>query len=239
MPEPGPRRVVAIHQPNFFPWLGYFDKIARSDVFVILDHVQFPKTRDSNWSNRVKVEMYGKFGWATMPLVRGYEGFRTIAEMRSDSASPWRRKMVRALHDTYRRAAAFDEVFPFVQGLVENPADNLAEYNLSAIRMLCARLGLPTDHFVRSTALDVAGGKTDLLVSIVRAVDGTTYLAGGGAAGYQDDARLNDAGIEVLYQQFQPKPYARTGTAGFEPGLSVLDAAFHCGFDGTAALLNP
>ena len=63
-------RVVAIHQPNFFPWLGFFDKIARADVFVLMDNVQFPRTSTGTWVNRVKLLVAGRERWATAPVVR-------------------------------------------------------------------------------------------------------------------------------------------------------------------------
>jgi hypothetical protein len=231
------RCLVAIHQPNFFPWLGFFDKIARADVFVVLDHVQFPKTRDGNWTNRVKMDVYGTPTWVTMPLVRGYDGLRRIDEMQIDHHTPWRRKLLRSLQDSYGRAPHFRETFPLVAPLVDNAADLVVDYNLSAITALCQALGLPTTHLVRSSSLDVSGGKTDLLVDLVRATQGTAYLAGGGASGYQDDALLESAGIAVEYQRFVHPVYPQRGDV-FVPGLSVLDAIFHTGFERTAALLR-
>lgn len=231
------RRVVAIHQPNFFPWLGFFDKIARSDAFIALDHVQFPKTRDGNWGNRVKMQLYGNADWVTVPLVRGYQGFRRIDEMQIDNHAPWRRKLARALQDSYGRAGRFRDVFPAILALVEHPTDNLADYNLHAITSICEGLKIPTKHIVRSSTLKVAGGKTDLLIDLVGIVGGTAYLAGGGASGYQDDSLLEAAGIPVAYQSFVHPVYPQRGGT-FEPGLSVLDALFHVGFEGTAALLH-
>ena len=74
--------IVAIHQPNFFPWLGFFDKIARADVFCLLDNVQFPKT-GGTWINRVQLWINGKAAWATAPVDRSYSGVRRIREMQA------------------------------------------------------------------------------------------------------------------------------------------------------------
>jgi hypothetical protein len=68
-----PRTVVAIHQPNFLPWLGFFDKLARADVFVLLNSVQFPRTSKGTWINRVKLLVGGEARWATVPIVRPRE----------------------------------------------------------------------------------------------------------------------------------------------------------------------
>jgi hypothetical protein len=229
-------RIVAIHQPNFFPWLGYFDKIVRADVFVVLDHVQFPKS-EGNWSNRVRLAVNGEAGWVTMPVRRDYEGFRRIDEMRIDNDAPWRRKLAQTLRTNYGKAAAFKDVFPVVESWISNPTDSLVDYNLAGITAICQRVGLACSHIVRSSALQVAGAKTDLLVNVVLATGGDTYLSGDGSAGYQDDAALAAAGIDVVYQRFVHPVYPR-GAAGFVPGLSILDAIFHCGFEATGQLLR-
>jgi len=230
-------RVVAIHQPNFFPWLGYFDKIARADVFVMLDHVQFPKS-EGNWSNRVRLSVNGAPAWVTMPVVRDYEGFRRIDEMRIDNRAPWRRKLTQLLRTNYGKAAFFKDAFAAAERWIENPTDSVVDYNLAAVTAICQRLGLESSHIVRSSTLPVSGTKTDLLVSVVKAVKGTTYLSGDGSTGYQDDAAFAEAGIDLVHQRFTHPVYSQRADAPFMAGLSVLDALFHCGFEGTFAMLD-
>ena len=237
--EPGPpRRVVAIHQPNFFPWLGYFDKIARADVFIVLDHTQFPKSRPGSWSNRVQLAVHGKPAWVTMPVVRSYHGLRRIDEMMIDNQSPWRRKLLQLLRSSYGRTAAFQDVFEAISALVDNATDRLVDYNLGAITALCERLGLPAARMVRSSQLGIDEHATELLVALVKSVGGTVYLSGDGAGGYQRDELFHDAGIAIEYQAFTPPVYPQRGTDTFVPGLSVVDALFNCGFAGTAGLLT-
>ena len=98
--------IVAIHQPNFFPWLGYFDKLARADVFIALDHVQFPKTQ-GNWGNRVQLLVGGKAKWTTVPIRRDYHGVRRFDEMLIADEEPWRKGMLQTLRTNYGKAAAF------------------------------------------------------------------------------------------------------------------------------------
>ncbi|MDP1571624.1 MAG: WbqC family protein [Vicinamibacterales bacterium] len=225
-----------MHQPNVFPWLGYFNKIARSDVFIVLDHVQFPKSRPGSWTNRVQLAVNGAPHWVTVPVSRAFEGVRRIDEIRIDDSTPWRRKLLQLLRSSYGRAGHFPEVFPVVESCVMDGAPLLADYNLGAITAIAARIGVPTAHCVRSSTLGVEGAKTDLLVSLVRRVGGTAYLAGGGAGGYQDDGCFQAAGIDVQYQDYTPAPYPQRGRDTFLPGLSVLDALFHCGFAATGRL---
>ena len=231
------RKVVAIHQPNFFPWLGLFDKVVRSDVFVVLDHVQYPKS-EGTWSNRVRLAVDGEARWTTMPVERDYSGVRRIDEMRIDNASPWRRKLLQLLRTNYGRAFAFKDTFPVIESWIENPAPLLADYNVDNITAICGRLGLNSSHLVRSSTLAVTGARTELLVNIVKTVGADTYLSGDGSAGYQDDDVFMSAGIEVVYQRFVHPVYPQRGTPQFMPGLSILDAIFHCGFAGAAQLLD-
>ena len=131
--------IVAIHQPNFFPWLGFFDKIARSDVFCLLDGVQLPK-KGGSWVNRVQLVNNGKVLWATVPVCRG-PGVQTIAETRLQDAEPWREKLLRTLQSAYGKAPHFKDVFAFVQPLVTLPTDRARLYVLCCLARE-RRLGL-------------------------------------------------------------------------------------------------
>lgn len=232
------RKVVAIHQPNFFPWLGYFDKLARADVFVLLDSVQFPKTGRGTWLNRVRLLIGGQPRWITVPVVRTYHGVRTIDEMLIDNEAPWREKFIRTLQTSYGRAPHFDKVFPVIRPLVENPTARLAELNRTAIEALAEAVRLDTSKIVLSSELPVEGQATDLLIAIVQAVGGDAYLCGGGAAGYQEDEKFAAAGLELIYQDFQHPAYEQSAGGDFTPGLSIIDALMHCSFAGAGELIH-
>jgi len=229
---------VAIHQPNFFPWLGYFDKIARADVFVMLDDVQFEKSGSGTWSNRVKLMVAKQPAWVTMPVRRDFAGVRPVNEMTIDDQQPWRAKLVKTLKANYARAPHFAELMPFVEQLVNTNSSSVADYNITVVTAIRDALGLSGRPFVRSSELGVASRATDRLIDIVKAVGGTTYLAGGGAGGYQLDEQFAARGVALRYQGFQHPVYAQAGGGEFVPGLSCLDALFHCGLSGTADLLR-
>jgi WbqC-like protein family len=228
-------RLVAIHQPNFFPWLGYFDKLARADVFVLLDDVQFPK-KGGTWINRVRLLIDGAPAWVTAPVVRSYHGVRQIREMRIDEQTPWRRKLLATIQASYGRAPHKDEVMPLLSQLIDNPTDDLTEYNRASIAALADALGLPTE-MVLSSSLGATGRATERLIELVKAVGGSGYLSGGGAGGYQEDERFSEADIELVQQGFEPPMYPQLASAPV-PGLSVIDALLNCGFDGTRRLLE-
>ena len=230
-------KVVAIHQPNFLPWLGYFDKLARADVFVLLDSVQFPRTSKGTWVNRVNLLVGGKAAWATVPIVRAEGSERDIRDVRIDDVQPWRKKLLRTIELTYRRAPHFDEVFPLVEELLATATDALADFNERNIRRIARELGLDESKLVRSSSFPTDAQSTDLLIELTRAVGGTTYLAGGGASGYQEDEKFAEAGLELRYQRFEHPTYPQL-VEEFVPGLSVVDALMNCGAAGTAGLLG-
>lgn len=229
--------IVAIHQPNFFPWLGYFDKIARSDVFVLLDHVQLQKT-GGTWSNRVKLLQGGEARWVTAPILRKFHGVLAIKDMEFQADSPWREKFMKSLVVNYGRARFFREILDFIEPLILNPENNLARYNGTAVTAIAQYLGLPAEKFRWSSEMGVDEQASDMLVTLTRAVDGNAYMCGGGAAGYQEDATFAAAGVGLIYQNFQHPVYPQIGTKEFVPGLSIIDALMNIGLVGVRSALK-
>jgi|TARA_B100000315_G_scaffold212704_1_gene210213 hypothetical protein len=225
-------KVVAIHQPNFFPWLGYFDKIARSDVFVLFDDVQFPK-KGGVWSNRVKLLIGGEAQWVTASIVRNYSGVQNINEMEFRSDIPWREKIIRSIEFNYKKAPFYEETFEVFQPFLMNPENNIAEYNCHAVSEIVARLGLDHTKMVRSSSIDHDGSSNELLIDLIRKVGGDTYMCGGGADGYQDDAIFDEKKIQLLYQSFDHPVYPQFNTEQFVSGLSIIDVLVNLGFEQT------
>jgi hypothetical protein len=234
MPES--KKVVAIHQPNFFPWLGYFNKIARADFFLLMDNVQFPK-KGGNWSNRVRFLINRQPMWVTMPVVRSYHSVRPIKEIQLDNNTPWRTKILRAVQTNYGRAPFYEQIFPFLTDLINNPTDSITDHNCFAIAAMSDAVKLDASRLIRGSTLDAEGHSTDLLINMVKAVGGTAYLCGGGASGYQEDEKFAAEGIELIYQNFQHPVYPQTNVDEFVPGLSIVDALMNCGFEDTGRLI--
>lgn len=229
--------IVAIHQPNFFPWLGYFNKITASDAFILLDHVQFPKTAGS-WINRVKLLTSGEGRWCTAQVNRNYHGTKSIKEMEFAQLAPWRTKMVNTLSLNYKKSSFYNEVFPFFKELIENPENNIAEYNIHAITSIARELGIPETKLYRSSNMLQDGNSNELLVALTQQLGGSTYLCGGGAGGYQEESIFTQAGIELRYQHFQHPVYEQASVLAFIPGLSIIDAVMNRGWDGAKELIK-
>jgi hypothetical protein len=231
-------RVVAIHQPNFFPWLGYFDKMRRADVFVFLDDVQYQKT-GGTWSNRVKVMVRGEETWLTAPLDRSFHGTRRINEIRFQAGAPWREKLRLTLQAAYGRTAFFRETMQLLEPLLNCPEDGVAAYNIHAIQHLARAIGLGATTFVHGSSIPSPGTATQRLIDITTHLGGKHYLCGGGASGYQQDELFDAAGIGLQYQHFVHPEYAQHGGVRFVPGLSVIDALMNCGASAVATWFQP
>ena len=231
-------KVVAIHQPNFLPWLGYFDKLARADVFVLLDDVQFPRTSKGTWMNRVKLLVGGKPAWVTVPIVRADGALREVREVRIDDSQPWRKKLLRTVEHSYRRAPHFEDVFPLVEELVMRPTDNLASFNEANVHRLATELGLDPAKIVRSSTIPTRRHGTDLMIELTKAVGGSTYLSGNYAGGaYQEEEKFPEAGVELRYQNFEHPTYPQPLDTPVH-GLSIVDALMNCGRAGTRELVQ-
>jgi hypothetical protein len=227
-------RLVAIHQPNFLPWLGYFEKIARADVFVFLDDAQQQK-KGGSYTNRVQMLVGGKATWMTVPIDRSYHGVREIREIEIDESRPWRKKLLRSIEQSYGRAPHFEQVMPLVRELVERKDPNLAAYNEVGVRRLCETIGIGAEFALGSDHPSKARA-TERLVELTRAVGGTAYLSGGGASGYQEEGVFEAAGLELRMQEFRHPRYEQLADE-FVEGLSVVDALMSRGFAGVRELL--
>jgi hypothetical protein len=228
-------RIVACHQPNFFPWLGYFHKIRWADTFVLLDDALVQKTGGS-YTNRTALAPGKAQSWFTASIDRTFSGTLRIDRVQFSPLAPFRERMMSALRTSYARTPFFADLWPKLAPLIENPEPLLATYNAQAIRSIAALLGLEA-KMVLSSSLGIETTSTERLVDLVTAVSGNTYLYGGGAKDYQDDSMFLARGINLQEQGFKAPTYER-GTQPALPGLSVLDALFFVGIEGTRRLLD-
>lgn len=230
--------IVAAHQPNFLPWLGFFDRVRRAQRFVLLDHVQFER---QNYQNRTLIKTQGGPKWLTVPVVQKSRDELILDKEicnDKDGKEYWGRKAYLTLETCYSRAPHFKDYSPKLkQMLIEARWNKLIELNISLLRFCLDALEIHTP-LVRSSELQVSGQKSELVLSMVRAAGGKTYIAGmGGSKGYLDLDAFKAAGVEVAWQTYGHPEYPQvpTGTP-FVKGLSVLDLLFNCGPQSRAVL---
>ncbi len=221
---------VAIHQPNYFPYLGFFQKLAQADVFIILDNVQFVR---GGYMNRNRIKGPADVQWLTVPVAKKGRCYANIDAIVPDWDQPWVRKHVATLKNAYSRSPYFEEIMEsvVVPSLTssESRRCHLADLNTLSIRSICAYLELSVPIRIAS-ALDAHGQSTDRLISLTKAVGGDCYLSGPTGKEYLDLERFEPAGVEIRYAHLQPVEYAQRFQS-FTANLSILDALFNCGRD--------
>lgn len=218
--------IVSVHQPHFLPWLGYFNKVLSSDVFVILHTVQY---RKNYYQNRTRIRnVDGQPLWLTLP-VHAHLGMRIdevrIAELR------WRDRVAKTVEQCYHKAAFLSAAWPPLKAAIFGTEDRLDAVNEAAFRSVLGLFGEPTVRIVRSAELSAtASDPTDRLVEICRELGATRYLAGRGGRRYMRVDDFERAGIEVVWQEYDAAnvTYPQGGRS-FLGGLSVLDALLHVG----------
>jgi len=216
--------IVAIHQPNYLPYLGYFDKIRRADVFVFLDTVTYTH---NDYRNRNRVKTSQGERWLTVPVVRKGALETPIKDIRIDG-SRWCRKHWRTMEQSYSRSPHFAEYRGFFKEVYETEWAMLANLDKFLVRKMCGFLGVNATIVDASELGVVRGTKTDLLISICKTLGADKYVSGSGAEGYMDREKFGDAGVEVVLQDFGCPVYDQL-YGGFVPNLSAVDYLFNCG----------
>lgn len=208
---------VAIHQPQYLPWLGYLAKWAAADVFVFLDTVQYEK---NGWQNRNRIRTADGAHWLTVP-VHAHLG-TPIAEVAVDATQPWRARHLRAIEQAYTRAPHLDTYRAGLHGLLSREWAQLAPLAVASADWLARAAGIDTPARLASSLAVEGADATDRLVAICKALGADTYLAGGHGARYMDGARFGAAGISVLYQRYAHPVYPQQH-GEFIPFLSGVD----------------
>ncbi len=220
--------IVTVHQPQYIPWLGYFDKIDRSDCFVFLDQVQY-KAREYQNRNMIRTDK-GPL-WLTVPVVSKGRGRQKICDVMIDDNSGWRKRHWRSLQTWYGRAEFFRDYAGFFEAVYSRRWERLIDLNVCIIRFFLKVFGIRAAVYFESE-LNIHAGRTDRIIQICRRLGADTYLSGTGGKNYLEERRFNEAGIRLQYQDFIHPCYKQRYTEKdglFFPNMSSLDLLFNKG----------
>jgi hypothetical protein len=215
--------IVAVHQPQYLPWLGYFDKMRRVDVFCYLDNVQYKK---NDWQNRNRVKTARDWQWLTVPVCYRYP--QKINEVIINNKVNWRNKHLQALITNYSRAPYFKDYLHLFEVIYAKDWQSLVDLNIHLIEEMKTALKLEHRTTVRASDFDLSEDATDRLISICKALNADTYLSGQDGTTYMNMERFRQAGIKVVVQEFKHPIYPQVFD-GFQSHLSVVDLLFNCG----------
>ncbi len=222
--------IVAAHQPHYLPWLGYLDKLAKADLFVVMDDLQYEA---QNYQNRQRIKLPTGAAWLTVPLHRGGQDDRICDKQIDNAGNPkqhWQRRHWLTIESVYGRAPFFARYADELRAVYSRPWASLLELDLHMLDLARRWLAIKTP-ILRSSTLALSGTKTDRLIDMCQKVGARCYLTGsGGSQGYLDSERMGRAGIGVIWQSFAHPVHAqRYPERGFVPYLGFIDLVLNCG----------
>jgi len=232
-PRTGAEMLVAIHQPHFVPWLGYLDRMARADLFIVLDHVQFERR---NYQNRTMIRLEDESRWLTVPVVQVSQKER-IVEKQVDNTETgsraWGPTHFKTLKYAYRKAAFFDHYAPRLREILEARWDRLVDLDLAMLDFLRESFEIRTP-LKRSSEMKGEGARSALLLNLCKEIGPRcTFFGGlGGSRHYLDHDAFKAEGVGVQWQEFRHPTYEQCGDGPFIPGLMSLDLLFNRGPEG-------
>lgn len=227
--------VGAILQPGYLPWMGYFDQIARSDVFVHYDDVQFDK---HGWRNRNQIKSNtGEAQWLTVPIFTKGKGKPLVKDIQINNETSWRRKHAGTIKQFYKDAPFFSQYWPELEELYHKEWDSLIDLDLAIVDWFLPHLNINTKT-VRASELDIQGEQTERLVKICQQLKVNKYLSGDAAKDYLKLDSFSDSNITVEWQDYKHPEYTQLH-GNFVPFLSTLDLLFNIGPDGQQFFQKP
>jgi len=229
------KKVVVIHQPDFAPYLGFFHRFLRADMYIALDHVQFVSSSSRSWTNRDKIKTAQGEKWLTVSVKKAPRD-TAINQIELSTNTDWRQDNLRLLEQNYRNAPYYNELMLEIECLYARPFQMLRDFNMASIEMLMDMLDVRIP-WVWSSNLNPVGTKNELLVDLLQKVTATHYLSGMGARDYFQPEPFAKAGIEVIWQDFAHPVYTQQ-FGEFVPYLSALDVLFNHGVAASREILR-
>ena len=219
--------IVGIHQPNYLPYLGFFDKMEKSDIFVIYDDVQFNK---EDYQHRNRIRIYHGWKWLTVPVEKKYIPINEI-RIKNKSATrkgvAWSEDHFNNIKDNYKDMPYYDAYRNKIKKIYEKTQDKLVVLNMNLINFLIKAFDIGTE-IVFSSDLGFASRSSQRLVEMVEVLSGDVYLSGPEGRNYLDVSLFEKKGIKVEFQDFKHPLYEQR-YEGFIPNMSAIDALFNVG----------
>jgi hypothetical protein len=221
--------IAAIHQPHYFPWIPYVNKIASVDIFILFDTVQLP--RGKSRMLRAKYLHPGGEKWLSFPYGKKGE-LNQIKDAKCNDFS-WKKEHVEKLRNAYYKAPHAEWALELVNdALFPDESCYFVDIAQKIINKICEVLEIKT-RFVRASDLTPYKGYTiqEYLVALLDAVKATCYLSGkgGGSQKSIDESLFQSKGIALTYQDYLIPPYQHHNGSDFIPSVSILDALFTFG----------
>lgn len=223
--------IVFVHQPEYIPWLGFFDKLARCDIYVIYDDAQF---QHGGFHNRNRIRTPERWEWLTVPINHGHP---QIIKSVKISGELWKNKHLCSIRRHYLKTPYFSKYYPLIKNALMFNHELLIGLNLHIIGTFAEILGINT-KMIRSSEFPYVGvEKNEKLVSMCKFLGADTYLSGSGGKNYVKEEIFDNAKIKLQWHSYEHPKY-KQGFSGFEPNMSIIDLLFNEGPNAKEILLT-
>ncbi len=226
--------VVGILQPGYLPWLGFFEQMYRSDIFVIYDDVQYNK---HGWRNRNRIKTANGVQWLTVPVLVKFKEYPLIYAVRIDNNMNWRKKHLLSIKQNYSRAPFYKEYIDVFEDAYSREWEYLIDIDMYFIVKLAECLGMNNKKIVRPSTLNVEGDRIQRLIDICKIFKADTFYEGAAGRNYIDESYFTEHEIKVEYQDYKHPIYSQL-YGDFVPYLSVVDLLFNHGEESLQILIN-
>jgi len=222
---------VVIHQPDFLPHPGFFERLLHADLWIVLDHVPFSRR---GWVHRDRIRTAAGADWVTIPIREHSRELLIRDAVIAKEAESWWRVCGR-LVNAYREAPCFEKLWNCFEQIISERPDRLLDLNLRLLNSVLELLEIEVPQ-VSSSDLEVPAGKSEMLAELAARAGATRYLSGQGAQTYHEESCFEERGVQVLWQDFSCPEYRQLHQP-FVPGLSIVDVLFNCGAEATRQML--
>jgi len=220
--------IISIHQPDFLPWLGFFNKARLSDLLVIGDHVQY---RNKGYQNRNKIKTTKGAQWLTIPIVHNWgQAIKDVGinETEQNGVS-WDELHLRTLQVNYGKAPFYDKYIGIFEKIYRRRIKLLADNNLEFLKAIFEILGINVP-IKKTSEMTLSKAKTELIVEICKTVGADAYISGMGGSQYMEENLFAENGLKLLFNNYEHPVYNQQFmNSGFLPNMSIIDLIFNHG----------
>ena len=223
------KMILKIHQPEYLPWMGFFNKLSYADVYVALDNVQY---RHKYFQNRNKILTSNGECWLNVPVYRKGNRDIFIQDIKINNIINWRDKTWKNIYYSYKKAPYFKQYSDYFENVYSTEWENLVDINLDLIENICKFLNFKVD-IVKASDLNIDGIGPELILDVCKLFKPDVYISGQsgiGGRGEDIDGNFEKEDIKVIYQNFKHPEYT-TICKEFVPFMSIIDLLFNHGDD--------
>ena len=218
-------RVIVGHQPQYFPYIGIFNKILKSDIFLFVDSTKFVS---KVWHNRTIIKnKKDKVFYLTIPV--SFKNGQIIKDVKIIKNN-WKIKHLKSISNIYGSSKYFGDLFPLIEEVINQKSDYLIDYTINSMEIILSKISYDKSNIYFQSKENIVGSKNDLIVNIVKHFKSNKYLSGEGAKDYVKENYLKDKNIDHSFNKFKHPIYTQNGNKFIE-NLSIIDCIFNIGFN--------